>query len=142
MKTHRFLGRAFLSLGLCLALLLGAGTAQAARHVVDGSTVTLALGHVLDQRKLLDPADFTVTASGTAVAVLSASFTASGRGVALGLARALAAGETATVDYTWPWSGEGLWTASGDQIDSFTLNVGAPGTAGADGVVPRPAGVA
>ncbi len=128
MTIHRTLHRAVLSLGLSLALLLGAGVAQAQRHVVNGSTVTLALGHVLDQRKLLDPADFTVTASGTAVAVLSASFTASGRGVALGLARALAAGETATVDYTWPWSGEGLWTASGEQIDSFTLNVGAPGT--------------
>ena len=132
MTMHRNLGRAVLclclSLCLCLALLLGAAAAQATSHAVEGKTVTLDLGHVLDQRKLLDPADFAVTASGTAVAVLSASFTANGKGVALGLARAPAAGAAVEVTYTWPWSGEGLWTASGYQIDSFTLNVRAPGT--------------
>ncbi|MDE0150087.1 MAG: SwmB domain-containing protein, partial [Rhodospirillaceae bacterium] len=132
MTMHRIRNLGLLglmALSLSLSLALPAGAAQAARHAVAGKTVTLDLGHTLDQRKMLDPADFTVTAAGTAVAVLSASFAKTGTGVALGLARAPAAGAAVTVTYAWPWSGEGLWTASGDQIDRFTLSLRAGGTA-------------
>ncbi len=57
---------------------------------------------------------------GSPPAVEVASFTADGKGVELALDRALAAGETATVSYTWPRSGEGRWDTAGNQFDSFT----------------------
>ena len=139
MTIHRILHRAVLSLGLSFALLLGAGAAQAAPHAVDGRIVTLDLGHTLDQRKLLDPADFTVTASGTAVAVLSASFAENGKGVDLGLARAggrcggrralrLAVVERGAVDRI------------GQPDRQLLAERAGAGNPSADGGVPRPAG--
>ncbi len=84
-------------------------------------SVTLDFGRALNRAKALAAEDFAVEASGaSAMSIEGASFTADGAGVELALSRALAAGESATVDYTWPRSGEGLWDAAGNQIDSFS----------------------
>ena len=94
-----------------------------------GKTVTLRLGHLLNTAKELAAADFEVvsgTAGAPALAVAGAAYIGGGRGVALTLSRALAAAEAVEVRYTWPISGEGLWTASGGHIDSFTLRGQAP----------------
>lgn len=126
----------------------GAGGTSGAQGFggVQPKSATFDLGRSLDRSKKLDPADFTVNtpaagasgASGTsgtsgrsgtsgasgasaasALTVQGASFAASGSGVTLTLSRSLAAGETATVGYVWPRSGEGLWDTDGNQIDSF-----------------------
>ena len=90
--------------------------------VWQGRSVTLPIGKSLDTAKTLDPDDFTVAANGASgsPAVRGASYTADGTGVALALSRARSAGETATLGYTWPKSGQGLWDANGNQIDSFS----------------------
>ena len=134
MTTRRIRNRAFLSLSLSLclslALVLVAGSAQAWQAVVDGNTVTFDLGHTLDTRRTLQTDYFEAvpgTAGAAALSVARVAFTAGGAGLELTLSRALAAGEAITVKYRWPRSGEGLWTASGGQIDNFALPVQAPG---------------
>ena len=90
--------------------------------VWQGRSLTLPIGKSLDTAKTLDPDDFTVAANGASgsPAVQRASYTADGKGVALALSRARSAGETATLGYTWPKSGQGLWDSNGNQIDSFS----------------------
>ena len=87
---------------------------------VQSKSVTLNFGRTLDTGKTLSAADFAVEASESALSVAGASFTADGTGLTLVLRRALAAGETATVGYEWPRSGQGLWDTAGNQIDSFS----------------------
>ena len=91
------------------------------RPVWEGKSVTLPIGKALNTAKTLDPDDFTVAANGASgsPAVRGASYTADGTGVVLTLGRSPAAGETATVGYGWPQSGQGLWDSGGNQIDSF-----------------------
>jgi len=129
MTMRRILSRAFLPLGLALALLTGAGTAQAWTAVVDGNTVTFDFGHVLDTARTVKAEFFTAvpeTPGAAALTVEGAAITAGGAGLRLTLSRVLAADEAVRVNYRWPRSGQGLWTASGGQIDHFSLLVGAP----------------
>ncbi len=131
MSMYRILHRAFASLALSLVLLAGAEPAAAWQAAVDGSTVTLDLGHTLNTRMTLKAEYFEAVpdASAAALSVTGAAYFSNGAGVRLTLSRALAAGEAVTVEYRWPRSGEGLWTVSGGQIDSFALRATAPGTA-------------
>ena len=100
----------------------GNGPSGQSGPVWESKSVTLGLGRALNRAKALDPDDFTVAANGASgsPAVRRASYTADGTGVTLTLNRARSAGETATVGYTWPKSGQGLWDANGNQIDSFS----------------------
>ena len=132
MTMRRIGNRAFASLFMCLALalLLGAGAARAApQAAVDGKTVTLRLGHMLNTAMELEAGYFEAvpeTTGAPALAVAEAAYIGGGRGVALTLSRALSAGEAIEVRYTWPITGEGLWTAAGGHIDNFTLRAQAP----------------
>ena len=93
-------------------------------------SVTLDFGRGLNRAKTLAAADFSVERSagsagsggsgGSAPSVEDVSFTGDGTGVTLELSRALGAGETAVVGYTWPRSGQGLWDTAGNQLDSFS----------------------
>ena len=132
MTMRRIGSRAVASLLMCLALalLLGAGAARAApQAAVDGKTVTLRLGHMLNTAMELEAGYFEAvpeTTGAPALAVAEAAYIGGGRGVALTLSRALSAGEAIEVRYTWPITGEGLWTAAGGHIDNFTLRAQAP----------------
>ena len=67
------------------------------------------------------------TGNGGPVGIRSAQLTPDGRGVSLGLARSLGAGERLTVAYRRQPGSPGLWTANGDQVDDFTVEGAAPG---------------
>ena len=108
----------------CVTRSVSGGRSGSQRPVWEQKSVTLKFDRALDRTKTLDPADFTVEVPGasgaSAPSVRGASHTADGTGVTLALSRARNAGETATVGYTWPRSGEGLWDTAGNQLDSFS----------------------
>ena len=92
------------------------------RPVWEQKSVTLDFGRTLDTGKTLQADAFTLSgASGaSAPAVQGASFTSDGRGVALALDRALAAGEAVTASYARPARTAGLWDGAGNQIADFS----------------------
>ncbi len=108
----------------CVTRSVSGGRSGGQVPVWEQKSVTLKFDRALDRTKTLDPADFTVEVSGasgsSAPSVRGASHTADGTGVTLALSRARNAGETATVGYTWPRSGQGLWDTDGNQFDSFS----------------------
>ncbi len=108
----------------CVTRSVSGGPSGGQRPVWEQKSVTLRFDRALDRTKMLDAADFTVEVPGasgsSAPSVRGASHTADGTGVTLALSRARNAGETATVGYTWPRSGQGLWDTAGNQFDSFS----------------------
>ena len=108
----------------CVTRSVSGGLSGRQVPVWEQKSVTLKFDRALDRTKTLDPADFTVEVPGasgsSAPSVRGASHTADGTGVTLALSRARNAGETATVGYTFPRSGQGLWDTAGNQFDSFS----------------------
>ena len=108
----------------CVTRSVSGGRSGGQVPVWEQKSVTLKFDRSLDRTKTLDAADFTVEVPGasgsSAPSVRGASHTADGTGVKLALSRARNAGETATVGYTFPRSGQGLWDTDGNQFDSFS----------------------